>query len=238
MHGNIRKLKCIIPLAGPDIYIERYGLKPAYKIDGDPLLVKAIHSRSWYGETLFEEDLIFIIRDFEQLDKLQNFLQYNFPKGKHVIIPELTKGALMSALSGAALIRDFSEPIVVDLVDILFVGDLNPVKIFKEDENMTGIIPYFISENPKYSYLELSGNSNVIKTREKTVISKFASAGVYFFNNLQTFLNAATFSINHFTKVSHNDLLFLCPSYNGIITKPNKVKGIKVEVQNETSLLF
>ena len=231
-------MKCIIPLAGPDIYTEKYGLKPAYEIDGEPLLVKAIHSRSWYGKTLFEEDLIFVIRDFEQLDELQYYLQYNFPEGKHVIMPELTKGALMSALSGVALIKDFSEPIVIDLVDILFVGDFNPVKIFKEDESTAGIIPYFISENPKYSYLELSGNSNVIRTREKKVISKFASAGVYFFNNLQTFLNAATFSINHFTKVAHNDLLFLCPSYNGIITKTNKVKAVKVDVQNEISLLF
>jgi len=231
-------LKCIIPLAGSDIYTEEYGLKPAYEIDGEPLLVKAIRSRSWYGETLFEEDLIFVIRNFEQLDKLELFLKSNFPKKRHVIISELTKGALMSVLAGAALVNDFSEPIVVDLVDILFSSNLSPVEIFNENKSINGIIPYFHSDNPKYSYLKLDENSNVTVTREKEVISNYASAGVYFFNNLQTFLNAAIFSINQFAEVAHNDLLFLCPSYNGIITKKNKVKAVKVNVQDEISLLF
>ena len=231
-------MKCIIPLAGSDIYTEEYGLKPAYEIDGEPLLVKAIRSRSWYGETLFEEDLIFVIRNFEQLDKLELFLKSNFPKKRHVIISELTKGALMSVLAGAALVNDFSEPIVVDLVDILFSSNLSPVEIFNENKSINGIIPYFHSDNPKYSYLKLDENSNVTVTREKEVISNYASAGVYFFNNLQTFLNAAIFSINQFAEVAHNDLLFLCPSYNGIITKKNKVKAVKVNVQDEISLLF
>jgi|TARA_Y100000310_G_C20479030_1_gene713818 dTDP-glucose pyrophosphorylase len=231
-------MKCIIPLAGSDIYTEEFGLKPAYEIDGEPLLVKAICSRYWYGETLFEEDLIFVIRNIEQLDELISFLQSNFPKKRHVIIPEFTKGALMSVLAGAALVKDFTEPIVIDLVDILFSSSVRPVKTFNEDESIKGIIPYFHSDNPKYSYLKLDDDSNVVATREKEVISNYASAGVYFFNNLQTFLNAATFSINQFSKVAHNDLLYLCPSYNGIITKTNKVKAVKVDVQNEISLLF
>ena len=231
-------MKCIIPLAGSDIYTEEFGLKPAYEIDGEPLLVKAICSRYWYGETLFEEDLIFVIRNIEQLDELISFLQSNFPKKRHVIIPEFTKGALMSVLAGASLVKDFTEPIVIDLVDILFSSSVRPVKTFNEDESIKGIIPYFHSDNPKYSYLKLDDDSNVVATREKEVISNYASAGVYFFNNLQTFLNAATFSINQFSKVAHNDLLYLCPSYNGIITKTNKVKAVKVDVQNEISLLF
>ena len=231
-------MKCIIPLAGSDIYTEEFGLKPAYEIDGEPLLVKAICSRYWYGETLFEEDLIFVIRNIEQLDELISFLQSNFPKKRHVIIPEFTKGALMSVLAGASLVKDFTEPIVIDLVDILFSSNVRPVKTFNEDESIKGIIPYFHSDNPKYSYLKLDDDSNVVATREKEVISNYASAGVYFFNNLQTFLNAATFSINQFSKVAHNDLLYLCPSYNGIITKTNKVKAVKVDVQNEISLLF
>jgi len=231
-------LKCIVPLAGPDIYTDKYGLKPAYDMDGEPLLVKAIHSRNWYGKSLLEEDLIFVIRNFEQLGELQNFLQSNFPQSKQVIIPESTKGALMSALVGAALVNDFSEPIVIDLVDILFSGDLDPAEIFNQHESIAGILPYFISDNPKYSYLELDDNSNVLRTREKEVISKYASAGVYFFKNLQTLLQSATFSIDNFHEVSFNDLLFLCPSFNGIIENKNTVKAVHVEVSNEISLLF
>ncbi len=180
-------MKCIIPLAGPDIFTDDYGLKPNYDIDGAPLIVKAIHSRSWYFNTLFEEDLIFVLRDFDHLAEMRTLLQSNFPKANQVIIPTLTKGALMTSLAGTSLINDFSDPIIIDLVDILFSGDLNPVEIFNNDENVAGILPYFISDNPKYSYLEIDDNSNVLRTREKEIISQNASAGVYFFNNLQTF---------------------------------------------------
>jgi dTDP-glucose pyrophosphorylase len=231
-------LKCIVPLAGPDIYTNEYGLKPNYDIDGEPLLVKAIHSRNWYGKSLFEEDLIFVIRNFEQLGELQNLLQSNFPQSKQVIISESTKGALMSSISGASIIKDFSEPIIVDLVDILFSGDLDPEEIFNQHESIAGILPYFISDNPKYSYLELDENSNVLRTREKEVISKYASAGVYFFKNLQTLLQSAIFSMDNFHEVSFNDLLFLCPSFNEIIENKNTVKAVPVAVSNEISLMF
>jgi len=222
-------VKCIIPLAGPDIYTDTYGLKPAFQIAGSSLIANAINSRSWYGKLLFEEDLIFVIRNFEKLGELQNLLQSNFPEGKQIIIPELTKGALLTTLAGASLIKDFSEPIIVDLVDILFDSDFNPESIFNENKNIAGIIPYFFSDNHKYSYLDLDGNSKILRTKEKEVISTHASAGVYFFKNLKFLLKAFTYSINSFSEVAYNDLLFLCPAFNGIINNDDIVMAVKVQ---------
>jgi len=233
-------MKCIIPLAGPDIYTEKYGLKPAFKIDGEPLLIKAIHSRNWYGKgkLLSEDDLIFVVRESDELNELQEFLQSTFPKGKQVVISNYTQGALMSALAGISLIRDFSEPIVVDLVDILFNSNIDPIKIFRANKNITGIIPFFQSENPKFSYLELDKNENVVKTKEKEVISNNASAGVYFFKNIAAFLQATSYSINHYMELAYNNLLFLCPAFNGLINEENLVKAVAVTDQREISLKF
>jgi hypothetical protein len=233
-------MKCIIPLAGPDIYTEEYGLKPAYKIDGEPLLVKAIQSRNWYGKgkSLSEDDLIFVVRESNELSEVRSFLQSNFPKGKQVIIPDYTQGALMSTLAGISLIKNFTEPIVVDLVDILFNSVIDPVKLFNENSNIAGIIPYFKSENPKFSYLKLDNDKNVLMTKEKEVISENASAGVYFFKNVSTFLQAASFSIAYYKKMAHNNLLFLCPSFNGIIDDGKLVKAVVVTDQKEISLKF
>ena len=225
-------------MAGPDIYTNEYGLKPAFDIDGEPLLVKAIHSRHWYGKSLFEKDLIFVIRNFEKLSELQNLLQSNFPKGKQVIIPELTKGALMSSLVGVSLIKDFSEPIVIDLVDILFNSKLDHQDILNNNKDTDGIIPFFISQNPKYSYLELDNELNVLKTIEKKIISKYASAGVYFFRNLTPFLDSVNYSINNLSQITYENLLYLCPAFNGIISTGKNVKAVKVEVVNEISLIF
>lgn len=231
-------MKCIVPLAGPDIFTLKYGLKPAYEIDGEPLFSRALHSRSWFGKSLNEEDLIFVLRNFKQLKRLQQLITTYFPHSRKVIISDITRGALMSSLSGAALLTDFEEIIAVDLVDIMFSGELDPVTMFNEDQSILGLIPFFKSENSKYSYLKLDKNKNVLRTREKEVISNNASAGVYFFRNLSTFLSSIKFSIANLKTISHNDLLFLCPSFNGLNKGGNRVKAIEVNVYNEISLSF
>ena len=57
-------MKCIVPLAGPDIYSDQYGLKAGLDLGGEPLISKTIHSRSWFGREISENDLIFVIREF------------------------------------------------------------------------------------------------------------------------------------------------------------------------------
>ena len=222
-------MKCIIPLAGPDIYTKKYGLKPAYEIDGEPLLFRALHSRNWYGHSLNEEDLIFVLRDFEQLNELKKLIASYFPKGRQLIIPDFTCGALMSSMAGASLITNFREAIVVDLVDILFSSDFEPETIFNGDKNISGIIPYFRSDNHKYSYLKLSKNQNVLRTQEKEVISNNASAGVYFFRDTHSFLKALSYSLVHKETLSYNNLLYLCPSFNGLIKRSGVVKAVEVD---------
>lgn len=231
-------MKCIIPLAGPDIYSKKYGLKPQVEIDGEPLLLRAIHSRKWYGSDLQEEDLIFVLRKFEHLNELQRLITSLFPKSQQLIISGLSLGALMSSLAGTSLIKDFSETIVVDLVDLLFDCNINPDMIFSSDKNISGIIPFFESNHPKYSYLEIDTFSNVLRTKEKEVISNNASVGVYFYKNLSMFLSSVQYSIDNEALVSHNKALFLCPSFNGIICQNYLVKAIEVNVNNEISLLI
>ena len=231
-------MKCIIPLAGPDIDTEKFGLKPSFEINGVPLLIKAIHSRDWYGKSLFEEDLIFIIRDFEFIDDLQKLINDNFPNGKQVVIPELTCGALMSSIAGVSLIKDFNETIVIDLVDILFESQFDPEKTFEINRSCVGLIPFFLSSNSQYSYLLINEKSNVIKAKEKRIISENASAGVYFYRNIGSFLNATIYSINNYNNISYNELLYLCPSFNGLVNDGRIVKAVEVKKVNPVSNYF
>jgi len=231
-------MKCIVPLAGPDIYTEKYGLKPSYLVDNEPLLPKIINSRNWFGNRLMEEDIIFLIRDMEQLDELKNFLTSHFPKSKKVILPGFTKGALLTALSGVSLITDFLEPIVVDLVDIFFKSNIDPINYFNNDVKTVGLIPYFKSNNPGYSYLDLDNNGLLIRSREKQVISDNASAGVYFFRNISVFLSAVIYSINNEKEISYKDNLFLCPSFNGVIENGFNVYSFEVESYDDKSTIF
>ncbi|XER09398.1 hypothetical protein SRRS_50240 [Sporomusa rhizae] len=115
----------------------------------------------------------------------------------------------------------------MDLSDIIFQGDFNPVEIFREDPCIGGIIPYFISRNPQYSYLELSGQW-VRQTAEKKVITEAASAGVYFFRDAPLFLEAVADSLRFDKLYSYNNNMFLCPAMNGIIRSNKLVQAVQV----------
>jgi len=230
-------ISCIVPLAGPDFNTEKHGIKPLVPIEGEPLIKKVLKSRSWYNSLLREEAITFVLRDSEGTDKAIAYLQEEFSGCHFVKLSGLSKGALLSALAGSSLISNYDQPVVVDLADIIFQGEWNPIEIFAENPLIGGIIPYFNSINPKYSYLELSGQW-VRQTAEKKVISDAASAGVYFFRDLPMFLEAAADSIRFDKLYSYNNNMFLCPAMNGIICRNKLVKAVSVQDVVELSLFF
>jgi len=231
-------MKCIVPLAGPDFYDESYGIKPTFDIDGVPLIERTLGRRSWYvsGE-LSSEDIIFVVRDTKYTERVIKYLRSSFSHCSIVIIDRMTKGAVLSVVSGLGLIKDFNVPIVVDLVDIIFDQNVSPTVIFAENDMIGGILPYFESSSDKYSYLIID-EMFVLKTVEKKVISNHASAGTYFYRNIQVLLNAFNYSFANENKHAVNNNLFLCPTFNGIIQNNFSVKAIKVNNVQEVSLLF
>jgi hypothetical protein len=221
----------IIPLAGPDC--ERVFTE----IEGESFIQYALKSRAWVknGEAS-TADLIFVLREFPRLKELQTLLSQWYPKSQTVVISQLTQGALLSAAAGAALIRDFTRPIIVDLIDILYESSFSPTALFTQQPNLLGLIPYFHSTNPKYSYLALK-NDQVTQAAEKKVISSHASAGTYFFRDAPTFWHAVAGMTKDPSTYAYRDNLFVCPSFN-VLLPLGDVKGVAVHVYNEVSLRF
>ncbi len=215
----------IVPLAGPDLIMKNGGFKPLHIIDNQPSITKVLKSRPWYKK---ENPFIFIVRDVNGISQLVNFLNNNFENCQVVLIPSITNGALLSSLSGVGLIKHYLAPICVDLADILYSCNLDPVRMFQEDLDLYGIIPSFNSSDPKFSYLEVKNNT-VVKTKEKSVISTIASSGTYFFNRLSSFLEAVAWSLNNEQAISYKNNLFLCPSYNFFASRGMKVKHYPVD---------
>ncbi len=229
---------CIVPLAGPDFTNPKYGIKPLFKIDGIPLVEKALTSRHWYqnGE-LKNDQIIFVLREVAEAKEAEDFLKSKFPGCQFVKIADLTKGALLSSLAGASLIKDFTQPIIVDLIDMLYSSTLSPREIFQKDTQIGGILPYFKSDNEKYSYLEIIDNQ-VTQAVEKRVISDNASAGTYFFRNFPIFLSAVSDSVKFDKLYAFKNNLFLCPAFNGIVKQSLKIEAIPVQEVEEVSLFF
>lgn len=230
-------ISCIVPLAGPDFNTEKHGIKALVPVAGEPLIRKVLKSRSWYNSSLGNECIIFVLRNIAGADKVISYLEEEFAGCNIVRLSGLSDGALLSAMAGAALVHSYSQPVIVDLADIMFQCDFDPVKIFADNPFIGGIIPYFISNSPRYSYLELSGEW-VTQAVEKKVVSDAASAGVYIFRDLPLFLEAAADSLRFDKLYSYNNNMYLCPAMNGLIRTHILVKAVQIQNVVELSTVF
>lgn len=226
-------MNIIVPLAGPDTYNPKYGIKPLIDINGVPLIEKALKQRSWYST---DNNFIFILIENPQTENLKSILSKMFNSVSYVTLKDYTKGALLSSLAGSALIHDFDKSVVFDLIDILFEGNVNVTEIFNHT-GVGGILPCFKSNSADYSYATVE-NGYVTKTREKLVISDHASAGVYFFKNFEYFLTSVAYSIRNQKDLSVRNNLFLCPAMNGLIENNLKVAYVEVKLTKSISSLI
>lgn len=214
---------CIVPLAGPDVY--ENGIRPLNLFNGNPLIKEVLHSRPWFSEL----QLIFVLREDPLLPKLKETLLSFFPDASFATVSHLCRGALMSVQAGVSLITDFEAPLVIDLADILYKTSFSPRSFFAKDDHLMGIVPYFTSNHPKYSYLDLDENNSLMEAKEKIVISSHASAGTYFFRHLPAFLLAAADTITDFEEHQYKNNLFVCPSFNAL-SLYGDVQGVAVEL--------
>ncbi|MGN7997992.1 hypothetical protein [Sphingomonas sp. 22176] len=222
-------MRVIVPLAGPDFEIGANQTRADRIVEGQPLLRRALESRSWWrAGTVGAADMVFVLRDTHVSRAFaEQRLATWYPGAQHIFLGAYTSGAVLTTLCGVAL-ADAGAPICVDLADILFDGDVDPVAAFA-DPRMGGLLLTFPSSNAAYSYAELDAQGNVLRTAEKKVISSHASAGVYFFRDAPTLLRAIAHSLSHRDALAYNGLLFVCPLYNGVLAEGSAVKVAAVQ---------
>ncbi|MCA8906840.1 MAG: hypothetical protein KDA64_02930 [Rhodospirillaceae bacterium] len=229
-------MKCIVPLAGPDLKTEAYGFRPLLTVDGRTLLDAALDDRPWRGD-LAGSDYIFVLRDVPGLAELTDVLDARWPGHRRVVLSAVTGGAMLSALAGLVL-ADAAAPVVVDLADILFSrmdGDL--AGMFAGDPGLGAAVPVFQADDACYSYLEMR-DGWAVRSVEKQVISTHASAGVYVFRTPATYLAAAAWCLEHADAVTVRGLHFVCPMVNGVVAGGLRVAAPAVADANPVSKMF
>jgi hypothetical protein len=228
-------MNCIVPLAGPDFFNPKYGIKPLIPYKGKKLLEYLLTDRPWYRDI---KEFIFILQD---TPFSQEFIQQiEIPNARFIKITNTTKGALLTSVAAISIIHYFSEPLVLDLTDIEYDNiDFNPKELFAQTE-IAGIIPYFNSNDSAYSYVIADDNNMLLSCAEKKVISNKASAGTYFFKDAMTFLQAVSGVLNNADGYFVNDSLYICPAYNELLklkkniltTKVNLVESVSKKLKN------
>lgn len=229
-------MQCVVPLAGPQLTHPQHGLIPKYQVDGLPLLRRTLESRPWWRTgRLGAADLTFVLREGQELTELHEAVTGWFPGCRIVVLSHLTKGALLSALAGVAAITALDEPLIIDLVDILYEAEIDAEKCFASYPTVGMLVPYFEANDACYSYLTFGNNGDAVSAAEKRIISTHASAGTYLFRTTGHFIAAAGRSLVETPgELEVGGALFVCPVLNSIVRQG--LRALPIEVRNVRSV--
>jgi len=97
---------------------------------------------------------------------------------------------------------------------------------FRNLNSDAGVIT-FDSIKPIYSYVQTDQDKNVLFVSEKNPISRNATAGFYWYKSTKNFLECAENSI--MKNDSHNNTFFICPVFNQLILKGNKISALEID---------
>lgn len=227
MRGH-RAMQCIVPLAGPQLTHPRHGLLGCYLVDGEPVLKRTLQTRPWWRSgRLGADDLVFVLREGAEYAILRDAVRNWFPRCRIVTLSQLTRGALLSALAGAAAISALEEPLIIDLADILYDVDLDAEACFGADPSANALVTYFEDDDACYSYFRFNQEGSVAFAAEKQVISSHASAGTYIFRSTAHFIAATGESLRRSRdELAVGDALFVCPVLNSVIRDGARVLAV------------
>lgn len=219
-------VEIIVPLAGPD-YIDAKGRIKGENACGEVLFLREIlMSRKWFDDkTNF---FTFVFRDHEATRRLYSEqIATWFTNTTALFLSHSTRGAALTALSAIGNITDLSAPLVIDLADIRYDCATNPVELLRQ-ESVSGVGLTFNSTLPIYSYLLFDDDGNFILSKEKERISTDASSGSYLFKNSLVFVNSLMKVLENYTEYQHNDLMYVCPVFNGLKSQGMSVRNFPV----------
>ena len=94
------------------------------------------------------------------------------------------------------------------------------------DECDGGLVT-FKSTHPQFSFVKTGDDGFVKECSEKKPISDDATAGVYYFREGKSFVEAANQMIDK--KITVDDQYFVCPVYNELILDGNKIRKFDIE---------
>ncbi len=228
-------MQCIIPIAGPDFYSPDYGIKPLFEVDGVPLLYKSVTSRPWWDAGIVtDKDLIFALKESNHLSQFKSQLLDWFPRCRVITYSEFTTGALGSCFGAIPLLRD-DDLLCIDLVDILYSMGINQMLHYFDllTGSCVGLVPFFHSQDPCFSYLKVNEKLEICSVSEKSVTSCKASVGTYIFRNPQTFILGvySSFTGRYLPP-------YITSVLNALVQQDLRILAVPVDEPNPLSLIF
>ena len=212
-------LNVLVPMAGKGKRFRDAGYsqpKPMISIAGKPMIDWALKSLS--GLTVAHR-FIFVALEDDLNAGLEPLLAN---RGEIVSIPNVTEGAVNTTLCAESFIANH-DPLVIANCDQYLEWDFQT--FINTSNGFDCSVVVFESTNQHHSYVETSGNE-IVKVREKEIISSLACGGVYFYRSGLDYLMGAKKLIESNDRT--NGEFYITPIFNKLIELDKKITYYKI----------
>src|SRR5210317_1398662 len=223
------KQKCniLIPMAGRGSRFEEQGYtdkKPFIDVNGKPMIHRVIENLGMEFDKEYMFIMICLQEDFDKYD----FTEFEKVIGHNsydvVILDDVTEGAAQTILQAKDLIND-DTPLMTMNSDQLVDWDIE--RLFEMCEQFDGVIPCFYGEGNAWSYARTLDNGYVQEVAEKKQISKYATAGYYYWKKGSDFVKYAEQMIKDNSRT--NGEFYVAPVYNWAVKDGKRIGVFMVD---------
>jgi hypothetical protein len=150
------------------------------------------------------------------------------PGAKVFRIPVSTKGSACTALLAASQLEDEDGLLIVSANELVEIDLTETTKEFKQRKLNAGTV-VFRSVQPRYSYVRLNGEGHVTEAAQQNPISQHATAGIFWFETVKSFVDAAKDSIRKNASVGGK--FFVAPTFNELILKNARIGVREIDIE-------
>ena len=214
----------IIPLAGPNTIFKFASLNN--KFSAAQICVMRLKTRCWFQSST---KIIFVLSKQDPNSEIfRDEVLIELPGATCFFLDSYTEGVPQTLDKVIQSIEIDDDPIIIDYLDFDFEIEISKMVSFSSDPHLMACLLYFESIDPTHSYIKMNPDSRIVQVVEKTVISVFASVGVYIFRNLEELKKV----LNHclvYPEISKvGSVSYLAPGFNIYRLGKNFALGARV----------
>ncbi len=224
-------MQVLVPISSRTSFfpVEEYFFpKPLIEVAGQPMITLVV---SALKSALDDPKFVFSVeREEARRFSLSQILK--LAAGQDAVIVErlgATSGALCSCLLTADELNASEELLIVNSDQIITANLAAHIARFRQLKADAGVVT-FDAVHPRWSYVVDDGAHQVQQAFEKKVMSRDAIAGVYYFKEAGTFIEAAKRAI--LNDASEQGLYFISASLNETILMNRSVVHSRIEARD------
>tara|TARA_R110000824_G_C15229444_1_gene678371 strand:+ start:4916 stop:6274 length:1359 start_codon:yes stop_codon:yes gene_type:complete len=219
-----KNLNVLIPMAGAGSRFQAAGYtfpKPLIEVRGKPMIQTVVENLNC------ESPHTFIVQSSHRskynLDTLLNLIS---PECNVIEVDGITEGAACTTLLSKDIINN-DKPLLIANSDQYVDWDTSEFLYKMQEQDADAGILTFQSTHPKWSFVKVDDNGNVIEVAEKNPISDIATVGIYYWKKGSDYVKYAEQMIEK--NIRHNNEFYVCPIFNEAIKDDKVVKTFNIE---------